>query len=669
MKGLNSLNEPQRAAVRQIHGPVLILAGAGTGKTRVITMRIAYMISENIRPENILAVTFTNKAASEMRERVSELISKSAAKAVTVSTFHSLCVKILRRNIDRLGYKKNFGIYSGSDQMGLVRKIIARKGGKDSGLEANVALSLIGKWKNSGTPVSNNSQDLIVEVTHSYQEELKKLNSVDFDDLLILAVELLENEADVREYWQRQFPYIMVDEFQDTNSLQMRLMKTLAGKDHNVCVVGDDDQSIYGWRGADISNILDFERFFPNPKVIKLEENYRCTQPILKLANSIIKNNANRREKTLWCSKESQDLVRLIGMPNAEEEAELIVNEIYSQAKAEKREWEDFAILFRTNAQSRLLEHALRSEEIPYRVVGGMSFFDRREVKDIISYLSALANPKDDLSMLRVINNPPRGIGESAISAATDFSIEKEISVWETLQHEEFLQDRTTKSRESIGKFVKLMSEYGAVARTPSADYATMTGELLKDIEFFEYMRRNCKGEEEANKRENGAREFIDTMYDHRAKSAKKEKGLQGFLHDIALMSDRDDDDISKKKGVCLITLHAAKGLEFPLVYLVGMEEGILPHTRSIEEGTKDEERRLLYVGITRAKEKMTLTFCHARKRYGDEVTCMPSSFIKELDEEFLDIINFDELAEEPATEEVAAGYFERMREMLAAGG
>ncbi|MEM1296200.1 MAG: UvrD-helicase domain-containing protein [Verrucomicrobiota bacterium] len=668
MKGLNSLNEPQRAAVRQIHGPVLILAGAGTGKTRVITMRIAYMVSEDIRPQNILAVTFTNKAAAEMRERVAGLISKDDAKAVTVSTFHSLCVRILRRNIDRLGYKRNFGIYSGADQMGLVRKIIGRKGGKETGLDANVALSLIGKWKNSGTPVSNNAQDLIVEVARCYQEELKTLNSVDFDDLLILAVELLENDKDVREYWQKQFPYIMVDEFQDTNNLQMRLLRNLAGKRHNVCVVGDDDQSIYGWRGADISNILEFERFFPNPKVIKLEENYRCTQPVLQLANSIIRKNKNRREKTLWCKKESHDLVRLIAMPGAEEEAEIIVNEIYSQAKTQNREWEDFAILFRTNAQSRLLEHALRSEEIPYRVVGGMSFFDRREVRDIVSYLMVLANPKDDVNLLRVINNPPRGIGDSAIKAATEFSMKQNLSVWESLQHPDYLSERTSRSRNGIAGFVALMNEFGAVARTPSADYATMTGDLLKEIEFFDYLRRTCKNEEEANKRENNAREFIDTMYDHRARSSKKSKGLQHFLDEITLMSDRDDDDISNKKGVCLITLHAAKGLEFPVVYLVGLEEGIIPHMRSVDEGTKDEERRLLYVGITRAQEHLSITYCATRKKYGEQVPCLPRSFIKEFDEEYLEMINYDQLAEEPATEEVAAGYFEKMREMLATG-
>ncbi len=668
MKGLNGLNEPQRAAVRQTSGPVLILAGAGTGKTRVITTRIAYMVSQGIPARNILAVTFTNKAATEMRERVGELVAKNDAKQVTVSTFHSLCVRIMRRNIDRLGYKKNFGIYSGADQLGLMRKIIARKGGKETGLDPNVALSLIGRWKNSGTPVANDPRDLMVEVAKAYQSELKTLNSVDFDDLLVLAVDLLQQHQDVREFWQRLYPYIMVDEFQDTNGLQMKLLRALTGKQHNVCVVGDDDQSIYGWRGADISNILEFERFFPNPKVIKLEENYRCTQPVLNLANSIIRHNRNRREKTLWSKKESADRVRLIGMPSAEEEAEIIVNEIYTQAQTNGRDWDDFAILFRMNAQSRMLEHALRAEEIPYRVVGGMSFFDRREIKDIVSYLVALANPDDDLSLLRIINNPPRGIGETAIKSATEYSMQHNLSVWQALQHPGYLSTRTSRSRNGIERFIQLMTEYGQIARTPSADYATMTGDLLQEIDYFAALRRNCKTEEEANLRENNAREFIDTIYDHRARSSKKAKGLQHFLDEISLMSDRNDDDIEKKRGVCLITLHAAKGLEFPVVYLVGLEEGVLPHSRSVEEGSRDEERRLLYVGITRAKESLTLSYCSTRKKYGEDVPCMPSSFIKELDRELLEIINYDELAEEPATEEVAASYFERMRTMLADG-
>jgi len=648
---------------------VLILAGAGTGKTRVITMRIAYMIANGIRAENILAVTFTNKAASEMRERVGGLISAQDAKKVTVSTFHSLCVKILRQNIDRLGYKKNFGIYSGADQLGLVRKLVVKREGKNAELDPKVALGMIGNAKSRGLPLESIPHSFGVEIALAYQNDLKLMNSVDFDDLLILADRLLREHEDVAASWQRRFPYIMVDEFQDTNGLQMSLLRALSGSNHHVCVVGDDDQSIYGWRGAEISNILEFEKFFPDPVVVKLEENYRCPMPVLHLANGIIKHNANRREKTLWSAKESSEMVRLMGMPGAEEEAEMIVGEILAAQRNEQRAWEDFAILFRMNAQSRPIELALRESKIPYRVVGGMSFFDRREIKDVISYLQVLVNPSDDVNLLRIINNPPRGIGEGTIESATDFSSEHGISVWDAIRREDFLATRSAKARTALTEFIDLLERFGEVARTPSADYATMTGNLLTEIEFFDYLRRTCKTPNEADMRDQNAREFIDSLFSHRARSSKKAKGLQHFLDEIALVADRDDDDISKKKGVCLITLHAAKGLEFPVVYLVGLEEGILPHSRSIMEGTKDEERRLLYVGITRAMRSLTLTYCHSRKKYGEKQPCQPSSFIKDLDRNWLQEILYDEHINKPPTEEAAASFFEQMRAMLAAKG
>jgi len=667
MTGLNGLNEPQRDAVKQVKGAVLILAGAGTGKTRVVTTRIAYMVAQDIPASNILAVTFTNKAATEMRERVGSLISAKDAKEVTVSTFHSLCVKILRRNIDRLGYKRNFGIYSGADQLGIVRKILTRLGGKESTIDPKVALSMIGKSKNTGAPLSNHPGDLIHDVYAEYQDQLKMLNVVDFDDLLILTVKLLEENADVREFWQETFPYIMVDEFQDTNSLQMALLRALAGTRQNVCVVGDDDQSIYGWRGADISNILEFERFFPNPKVIKLEENYRCPMPVLQLSNSIIKLNRNRREKTLWSQKESPDKVRLIGLPSAEEEAQMIVEEMLGIHQKETRPWEDFAILFRMNAQSRLLEQAMREASIPYRVVGGMSFFDRREIKDLISYQMALLNPDDDVSLLRIMNNPPRGIGATTIKCATEYSRENQMSVWQGLKSEAFQETLSTKGKDAILAFIDLMVTYGEVAQTPSADYAEMTSKLVKEIGLVDYMRRTCKTAEEANMREQNLMEFIESIHDHRAR--RKKKGLQHFLDEVALASDREEEDISKKKGVCLITLHAAKGLEFPIVFLVGLEEGILPHSRSLEEGTKDEERRLLYVGMTRAMEQLTLSYCFTRKRYGDQMTCLPSSFIKEFDNEFVEEINYDETIAAPPSEESAADAFARMKALISGTG
>jgi superfamily I DNA/RNA helicase len=602
-----------------------------------------------------------------MRERVGHMISAENAKKVTVSTFHSLCVKILRQNIDRLGYKKTFGIYSGADQLGLVRKLVVKRGGKNAEIDPKVALSMIGNAKSRGLPLESINHAFGAEIAQAYQHELKLMNSVDFDDLLILTVRLLREHEDVAEIWQRRFPYIMVDEFQDTNGLQMSMLRSLAGNNQNVCVVGDDDQSIYGWRGAEISNILEFESFFADPLVVKLEENYRCPMPVLHLANSIIKLNKGRREKTLWSAKESSELVRLMGMPSAEEEAEMIVSEMLSTKRTEQREWEDFAILFRMNAQSRPLEQAMREHQVPYRVVGGMSFFDRREIKDIISYLQVLVNPSDDVNMLRIINNPPRGIGDGLIESATDFSSDHGISVWEAIRREDFLASRSAKAQKALAEFVELMERFGEVARTASADYASMTGNLLTEIEYFDYLRRTCKTPAEADMREQNAREFIDSLFEHRARSSKKAKGLQHFLDEIALVADKDDDDISKKKGVCLITLHAAKGLEFPIVYLVGLEEGILPHSRSVQEGTRDEERRLLYVGITRAMKSLTMTYCHSRKKYGEKQPCQPSTFIKELDREWLQEILYDDHMNKPPTEESAASFFEQMRAMLAA--
>ncbi|MFT5465210.1 MAG: DNA helicase-2/ATP-dependent DNA helicase PcrA [Verrucomicrobiales bacterium] len=666
--GLSGLNEAQSEAVRHLHGPLLILAGAGTGKTRVITTRIAWMIAEGVPPSQILAVTFTNKAANEMRERAGGLISKKQARAVTVSTFHSLCVRILRSDIDRLGFKKTFGIYAGGDQLGLIRKIVTRKGGKNAGIEPKVVLGLIGDAKNKGLGPDSIGDVFVRESYQAYQDELKLLNAVDFDDLLILAVELLEQNPGLCDQWQRRFPFIMVDEFQDTNSLQMRLLRALTGPEQNVCVVGDDDQSIYGWRGADITNILEFERFFPDPKVVKLEENYRCTMPILHTANSIIRHNKGRREKTLWSKKESDDKIRVIAMPDADEEAKAVVEEILSQGKMEKRPWEDFSILFRMNAQSRPFEMALRENEIPYRVVGGMSFFDRREVRDLLAYLMVLINPTDDLNLLRILNNPPRGIGATAIQAASDFSAEHQISIWDALQRLEFLVDRRAATQNAITEFTTLMKRFAEIAHTKSADYATMATHLIEEIEFGDYLRRNSKTAEEAGMRELNVRELIDTLHQHRAKNPGE--GLQHFLDEMALSSDRDDDeDITKKKGVCLITLHAAKGLEFPVVYLVGLEEGILPHTRSIDEGSRDEERRLLYVGITRAKDCLTMTWCAARSRYGERRPCQPSTFIRELDKTHLDEISFDELEEEPADTETTSAHFDKIREMLMSGG
>jgi DNA helicase-2/ATP-dependent DNA helicase PcrA len=662
-KGLLALNPPQRAAAEQIHGPVLILAGAGTGKTRVITTRIAGMVYDGIPPEQILAVTFTNKAAAEMRERVGTMIDPEVAERVTISTFHSLCVRILRTCIERLGYKKSFSIYTQSDQVGLLRRIIVRKIGKDESLDPKLANMLISQAKNTGKPISDMEDSLISEVYRTYQRELKLLNAVDFDDLIILAVRGLQENADIRREWQRRFRYVMVDEFQDTNHLQMDLLKSLVGEEHNICVVGDDDQSIYGWRGADITNILGFEQFYPNPTVIKLEENYRSTNCILRLANSLIRHNLTRRDKTLWSGMGDGEKVRLVAMPDAETEAEWVIGELLDRHRIGRRPYDEMAILFRMNSQSRVMEEKLRENEIPYKLIGGQSFYERREIKDILAYLALFLNHDDDVSLLRVIAAPPRGIGEGTITLATQFSIDHQMSVFTALNDLEFLGCLTTRAQRAIGAFTTFIYRYSDIVHTKSANYAAMTEELIKEISYAEFLKKNCKTPEEVDSRRKNVSELIDGMHSHFEKS---KRGLRGYLDSVALMQDREDaKNETEGNGVSLITMHAAKGLEFPVCHIIGVEEGILPHSRSIEEGSRDEERRLLYVGITRAKEDLTITWCRSRKRYGDKMPCQPSSFFRELSKEELIETDHSTLAAAPVDEDYAADYFAKMKEML----
>ena len=663
---LSDLNPAQREAAETIKGPVLILAGAGTGKTRTVTARIAHMIAEGIPASQLLAVTFTNKAANEMRERVGGMVKKEEAEKVTICTFHSLCVRILRVSIERLGYKKNFSIYTGSDQTGLVRKLIARKSGKDENLDHNVALGLIGRSKNKGIPVSDRPDSLMAEIERAYNAELKLLNAVDFDDLLILAVKVLNEHPEVREEWSQRFQYIMADEFQDTNRLQMQLITALVGKEQNVCVVGDDDQSIYGWRGAEITNILEFERFFKNPKVVKLEQNYRSTTPILHTANSIIRHNSGRREKKLWSDNEGSENVRVVALPDDKEEAQLVVDEVIEGNATEQRSYDDFAVIFRTNAQSRRFEGLLREAKIPYRVIGGQSFYDRREVKDLLGYLQVIANSDDDVNLLRVINNPPRGIGNATISMAMERSRELGRSLFEVLDSPEFHAMITPRSRAAVLDFLHLLDRYREPMIAPSGAYGTLFAKLVEEMDFISYLRRSCKTDGEKEQRERNVAELIESVRDHEGRKGKR--SLQKFLDGVALQQDRDDDDIEKQQGVSLITMHAAKGLEYPVVYLVGVEEGVLPHKRSMEEGTRDEERRLFYVGITRAMQRLTISFCSSRIRYGEPVPCQRSSFLDELDPTYLDIHSYDELAAKPMEEGQAEDYFAKMKAMISGG-
>ncbi len=661
---LSDLNAPQREAVTTIKGPVLILAGAGTGKTRVITTRICHLLEKGVRPEQILAVTFTNKAAREMVERVEHMTPKGTVKKITISTFHSLCVKILRRDIDKLGYKKNFAIYTGSEQLSLVRRIIVKKAGKGEKLDPDVAISLISRERNKGIPAAPQSDALINVVKHEYLHQLKLLNAVDFDDLLLLAEKILQKHPEVREAWQSRYEYLMVDEFQDTNRLQMELIRHLTGPHHNICVVGDDDQSIYGWRGAEIANILQFERFFKNPSVIKLEENYRSTDVILGAANGLIKNNLDRRAKQLWSSKKSADMVRLISMPGEQEEADFVIEDIMVMKDRDNLKFDDFAILFRTNAQTRVFEEGLRKNKIPYRIIGGRSFFDRREIKDVMAYLAILVNPGDDINLLRIINTPPRGLSDVIVENATLASQERKESVYKTLVSDAFQSTLSKRAQGAIQAFQEFVSKWQGFLSEGYPTLAEMTQDMVREMDYLPWLKRSCKDEEEATQRENGIGELLESI---RSRPVRTEPELIDFLGSVCLDDERDTgkDDLEKQQGVTLITLHASKGLEFPHVYLPGLEEGILPHKRSVEEGTRDEERRLLYVGITRARERLTLTWCAARTKWGDRLPSQGSSFIRELDEKFVERSSWSELRNRPVSLDEAKNRFSAMRQML----
>ncbi len=661
---LFDLNDPQRDAVTTTEGALLILAGAGTGKTRVITARVAYMLAQGTDPNTILAVTFTNKAATEMRERLAGMVDPAVAKKVTMCTFHALCVRILRIDIEKLGYKKNFTIYDDGDQTGLIRKIITKTAARDEKLEPNVAKSLIGKAKNSGWAAPQDEKTLLGAVFARYQKELKNLNAVDFDDLLLLTVKLLGEHADVRQRWQDRFRYMMIDEFQDTNRLQLEIITHLAKRDGggaaNVAVVGDDDQSIYGWRGAEVSNILEFESHFPNPRIIKLEQNYRSTSAILNTANTLIKNNPRRRPKELWSAKGEGEKIRIVMAPDDREEAEFIAGEIHRRAAQDALPYEQFAILFRMNAQSRLLEGNLRALNIPYRLVGGKSFFDRREVKDVLAYAAAILNVDDDISLLRIINTPPRGISETTVERALDLSVRKECSLFAALQMPELRELVTTRAANAIGEFTAQLDTWETQLNMPLCDQPTVLRSIIDASGYYDDLRRSCKNPEEALARETNVREILDGFVQFEEKSRE---GLRGYLDTMALRQEKEEDkDKEQGSGVMLITLHAAKGLEFPHCYLVGLEEGILPHDRSKVEGTLDEERRLLYVGITRAQKTLTMTHCHSRFRYGSNAPCSPSSFIRELDPAYIERINLKQLLETPVEAPMAKSRFAALR-------
>ncbi len=673
MVNLNSLNPQQRLAVETIRGPVLILAGAGTGKTRVITFRIANMIARGIKPHNILAVTFTNKAAREMRERVAELVPKSALKGEdgkvngpTISTFHSLCVRILRQHIEALGYKKNFVIYDESEQLGAIKKILSHFSGSGEKTDPKVIHAWISKYKNGGMNGQLTDESAAAVAKHiirRYDTALHACNAVDFDDLLLLTLKLFREHPDVLSACRAKYRYVMVDEYQDTNASQFELVRLLCDEHRNLCVVGDDDQSIYGWRGAEIANLLDLEKHFPEVKVVKLEQNYRSTNIILNAANAVIKNNARRRGKQLWSSKGEGDKIVLHTFENDEDEARVVVEEIEFLRMARTVPWKEVAILFRTNLQSRPIEVALRQAKVRYNLIGGQSYFDRREIRDVMAYLKILVNPHDDVNLLRIANVPARGLSDVTMERLLGASHERHCSVFTAMKHTDVQGMFVQRTRDSINTFLGLIEEIRAeLAENAYPSLGPWAEKLLADIGYIDELRRSEKNVETADNRVRNVKELVAEL-DATAVGQPPAERIEQFLDDVTLDAEREEDKQNDMDAVTLITMHSCKGLEFPNVFIVGMEDGLLPHSRSKLEGTLDEERRLFYVAITRAMKTLTMSHCMSRKKYGQAMPCHPSPFLKELPAEFVE--RGDEKSKEPVAAESGKNLFSAMRAMI----
>ena len=607
MVNLAALNPEQRQAAETVRGPVLILAGAGTGKTRVITFRIAHMVASGVRPGNILAVTFTNKAAREMQERVTKLLPRPPRPAdgekpdrPTICTFHSLCVRILRGYIDRLGYKKNFVIYDESEQLGTVKKILSHISANGEKTDPHAILSLLSRYKNTGTAglfADPSVAALAEHVRKRYESALRACNAVDFDDLILLTLRLFTEFPDVLEASRAKYRYVMVDEYQDTNASQFQLVHFLTREHRNLCVVGDDDQSIYGWRGAEIANLLNLEQHFPEVKIVKLEQNYRSTNTILKAANAVIKNNARRRGKQLWSANGTGDLISLHVFPDDEAEARTIAEEIEFHRIGHKIPWGDHAILFRTNQQSRPIETELRKAGIRYHLIGGQSYFDRREVRDFIAYLKMLVNPHDDMSLLRIANVPARGLSDVTMERLLAASQERQCSVFTAMRHTDVQDQIQARTRDSLLAFLEFIDRTRAQLDDTNAPSLQIWAEkFLDEISYVADLRRSEKNVETAENRVMNLKDLIVRLGTQAPLSAKPAARIADFLDEVSLGEDRTDDQEQATNTVTLITMHSCKGLEFPHVFIVGLEEGLLPHSRSKTEGTLDEERRLFYV-------------------------------------------------------------------------
>jgi len=627
------LNKEQCEAAITVDGPLLILAGAGSGKTRVLTYRIAHMIEDlAIYPSQILSITFTNKAAGEMKDRVRSLVG-NIADNMWISTFHSSCVRILRREIDKIGYNKNFTIYDSYDQKSLIKQCmkeldINEKDLTDSeilGKISNAKNELISPERYKKENESDYRKDRVANVYLLYQKKLKGNNALDFDDLIFKAVELLKNNKDILDFYHKKFRYIMVDEYQDTNKAQYELIKLLVDERENICVVGDDDQCIYAWRGADVTNILDFEKDYPKAKVVKLEQNYRSKGNILMAANEVIKNNSQRKDKALRTEKELGDKINLYRAFTDRDEANFVANQIKTIMTEENRSYKDFAILYRMNSQSRIFEESFRKHLIPYKIVGGLKFYDRKEIKDIMAYLKLINNPLDDIALKRIINVPKRNIGDATIQKIQEFANGIDQCLYSAILDVEFIPTLTTRNKSSISKFVSLMNSF--MAKNEEVSVSELIKTIIADTGYLKQLETSKEPEDES--RVENIKELVSDAVEFEKTS--EDKSLLTFLEGVSLGSTTDDPDESVETAA-MMTVHSAKGLEFPVVFMVGMENGIFPGMSSINNPVEMEEsRRLCYVAITRAEEKLFITSAESRMVFGRNVGYQPSDFISEI--------------------------------------
>ncbi|MBV4428573.1 DNA helicase PcrA [Clostridium tyrobutyricum] len=629
----NLLNKEQYEAVTTIEGPLLILAGAGSGKTRVLTYRIAHMIQDlNVYPSKILAITFTNKAAGEMKDRVKALVGNEADN-MWISTFHSSCVRILRREIDKLGYNKNFAIYDSYDQKVLIKQCMEELDIDEKYITGRELINKISSQKDNLISAerykreneSNLRLNKVADVYMLYQKKLKNNNALDFDDLIYKTVQLFKENSDVLEFYQRKFQYIMIDEYQDTNKSQYELVELLAKSHKNICVVGDDDQCIYEWRGADIRNILDFEKDYPNTKVIKLEQNYRSKANILKAANDIISNNSERKTKVLRTENDNGDKIKLYRAYSDIDEGMYVSSQIKKICREQNKHYRDFAILYRTNAQSRVFEDVFMKSNIPYRIVGGLKFYDRKEIKDIMSYLKFINNPLDDVSLRRIINEPKRSIGNTTVDKVQNFAASMDECMYSVLLDIDEVLSLPKRSVSSIKKFVSLINSF--IRSRDKISVSSLIKEVIETTGYIDKLK-DLKDAESVSRIEN-LKELVSAAVEF--ESTSEDKSLSAFLEKVTLVSDIDNFD-EDADSVVIMTVHSAKGLEFPVVFMVGMENGIFPGSQSLENSAEMEEsRRLCYVGITRAKERLYMTSAESRRVFGRMVSYSQSEFLSEI--------------------------------------